>query len=90
MDKFREKDKIRVKESSDSPTKRTPFYVRGKVGTVDVCYGTVLEPDFDRDHRVSWGPLYRVVFEWLDVYGGSAFQNSKFFLDLHEGWLEPS
>ena len=90
MAEFQEHDKIRVrKENLLSPNKRTPTYVRGKVGIVDGCYGTIIEPDFDYDHRISWGPLYRIVFEWSEVHKGEEDQNSRFFLDLHESWLEP-
>ncbi len=76
--------KVKV-ENPTSPNKRTPTYVRGKVGTVTTCYGEVIERDFDRDHRVSWGPLYTVVFDFSKL-GEKA--PTKIFVDLHEGWLE--
>jgi hypothetical protein len=76
-------------ENPDSPNKRTPHYVRGRVGTIDTCYGEVVEPDFDYDHRVSWGPLYTIVFDWSDLYQGSTHQDSRIYVDIHESWLEP-
>ena len=89
MDRFNENDKIRVKlENPDSPNKRTPSYVRGKVGFITNCYGEVVDPDFDHDHSVSWGPLYTVAFEWPELYEGKQPQNSRFYVDLHENWLE--
>ncbi len=83
MDRFRKNDRVRVKlENPDSPNKRTPLYVRGKVGMITTCYGEVVEPDFDHDHRVSWGPLYTVAF---DLHENTL---TKFFVDLHESWLD--
>jgi hypothetical protein len=91
LTKFQEHDKIRVrKENPLSPIRRTPEYIRGKVGIVDRCYGTVVEADFDYDHRISWGPLYTIVFEWSEVHKDEEYQNSRFFVDLHESWLEPA
>jgi hypothetical protein len=90
LDRFRENDRVKVKlENPDSPNKRTPSYVRGKVGIVTTCYGEVVEPDFDRDHRVSWGPLYTVVFDFSDLYDNEKEKTAtKIFMDLHESWLE--
>ncbi len=66
-----------MKDNPESPTKRTPHYVRGKLGTVKTCYGTVIDPEFDNDHRVSWGPLYTVVFDLSDLYENAARQDTK-------------
>jgi hypothetical protein len=85
LDRFRENDRVKVKlENPASPNKRTPSYVRGKLGIVTTCYGEVVEPDFDHDHRVSWGPLYTVAF---DLYEKEK-AHTKIFVDLHESWLE--
>ena len=89
-EKFHKKDSVRVKQDCPtSPTKRTPQYVRGMAGIVDACYGEVVDPEFNYDHRVSWGPLYRIVFDWSELYKDQKNQKSKFYVDLHESWLEP-
>jgi hypothetical protein len=89
LERFHEKDRIRVKmDDPTSPNKRTPLYVRGKAGTVDACYGSIPDPEFNYDHRTSWGPLYRVSFDWSELYGGDVEKKTKIFLDLHESWLE--
>ena len=90
LERFHENDRIRVRlDNPASPNKRTPLYVRGKAGTVDACYGLIPDPEFNYDHRTSWGPLYRVSFDWSELYGGDELEKStKIFLDLHESWLE--
>jgi hypothetical protein len=60
----------------------------GKVGIITTCFGEVVDSEFDRDHRISWGSLYTVAFDWSELYEGKPFQNSKFYADLHENWLE--
>ena len=69
-------------ENPGSPNRRTPTYVRGKAGIITARYGEMVDPEFDRDHRVSWGPLYTVVF---DLHDG---ENTRTFVDVHESWLE--
>ena len=87
--RFQENDRVRVmRNNPDSPTKRTPYYVRGKIGTVKHRYGTAVDPEFDNDHRVSWGPLYTIAFDWSELYGADR-QNTKIYVDLHESWLVP-
>jgi hypothetical protein len=87
--RFRGGERVRIKKESPlSPTERTPDYIRGKEGIVKCSLGTVIDPEFDRDHKLSWGPLYRIVFDWLEVHGNEAPQNSKFLVDVHESWLE--
>ena len=86
---FLRNHKVKVRlDNPDSPTRRTPSYVRGKTGIIRTCYGTVIDPEFDRDHRVSWGPLYTVEFDWSELYENEEPQDSKIFVDLHESWLE--
>jgi hypothetical protein len=83
LSRFLENDRVRVKiENPGSPNLRTPSYVRGKTGTITGSYGEVVDSEFDHDHRVSWGPLYTVVF---DLWGEP---RTRIFVDLHESWLD--
>jgi len=70
-------------ENPGSPNKRTPSYVRGRVGIITACYGEVVDREFDHDHRVSWGPLYTAAFESFE-----GNPRSRIFVDIHESWLE--
>ena len=78
--------KVRVKLQSPGATRRTPDYIRGKVGIVFAIHGSV--PGYEYDHADDWGPLYTVVFDSKEVFGHS--ENEKILIDLHEPWLEPS
>ena len=73
---------MRVKTEVSGPNRRVPLYARGRTGTVVQAHGTV--PDYQRDHREDWGPLYSVR---LDAASGEG-SNVGVVLDVHESWLE--
>ena len=90
LQRFQKDQKVYVKTGSlSSPTRRTPFYVRGRAGVIDYCYGETVDAEFNYDHRISWGPLYRVAIRWSELYPEKPEQNSLVYVDLHESWLEP-
>jgi hypothetical protein len=64
------------------PNRRVPLYARGRTGIVVQAHGTV--PDYQRDHREDWGPLYSVRIDTASGVGS----NVRVILDVHESWLE--
>jgi nitrile hydratase len=72
---------------------RTPFYIRGKTGTVERLCGEYKNPEdlafgkYDTDRF----PLYRVRFDqahvWPDYDGAAA---DKVEVEIFEHWLEPA
>lgn len=71
--------RVAVLEECPGGNRRTPRYVRGRVGVVLRAHGVIVNP---LDHREPYPPLYTVLFE-LD--GGD-----EVTADLHEEWLRPA
>jgi len=80
---FKVGDKVAVKKENPSGNPRTPKYIRGKSGIVADVHGVI---ENGRDHRGLYPPLYTVVFDCKDVFGGTS--PDKLRVDLHEDWLE--
>lgn len=86
-------DRVRVLPSSLTGHCRTPAYIQGKTGRVDVVYGVFLTPE-SLAYGVSGLPaqaLYRVEFDQVQVwdrYGGPV--GDKLLVDIYEHWLEPA
>lgn len=76
--------RVRVKLNNRGGTRRTPYYVRGKIGRIVKSHGTIT--GHGHDHAEDWGPLYTLLFDSGDVFGSS--ENEKIFVDLHDNWLE--
>jgi hypothetical protein len=81
---FKVGDRVVVKKENLSGNPRTPKYIRGKRGVVTDVHGVISNL---RDHRGLYPPLYTVVFDVKDVFGGAS--PDKLRVDLHEDWLEP-
>jgi nitrile hydratase subunit beta len=81
---FKVGDRVVVKQENSSGNPRTPKYIRGKRGVVTDVHGVISNL---RDHRDLYPPLYTVVFDVKDVFGGAS--PDKLRVDLHEDWLEP-
>ena len=64
---------------------RTPEYVRGKRGVIDVVHGTMANPI---DHRGVYPTLYTVRFVIKDLFGGAVEDTLR--VDVHEEWLKPA
>ena len=77
-------DKVAVKRENPRGNPRTPKYIRGKSGVITDAHGVI---ENGRDHRGLYPPLYTVVFDVKDVFGGTS--PDKLRVDLHEDWLEP-
>ena len=91
--KFRTGDLVRVRQEPPKGHVRTPAYIQGKVGRVDMAHGPYLNPE-----SLAYGgaglpaqPLYMVSFDQSKVwenYQGAA--DDKVYVDIFEHWLEPT
>ena len=96
MARFSVGEKVRVRAvfPPTPPTHvRTPYYIRGRAGTVErICgaFGNPEELAFGR----RYGPkptLYRIRFQQTDVWDG--YQGSAedcIEIEIYEFWLEPA
>jgi hypothetical protein len=81
---FKVGDRVVVKQENPGGNPRTPKYILGKRGVITDAHGVISNLG---DHRDLYPPLYTVVFDVKDVFGGAS--PDKLRVDLHEDWLEP-
>ena len=89
--RFEMGDEVRVALSHPPGHRRTPFYIRGKTGTVERYCGAFPNPEelaygFDGEPRRH---LYRVRFRQRDIwddYGGP--ERDTLDLEIYQHWLE--
>lgn len=88
--RFRMGDRVQVLHLDKSGHIRTPFYVRGKTGTVTELCGYYLNPEDLAIGKTSGPviPLYRVSFRqkdlWSDYQGAESDQLS---IEIYDHWL---
>lgn len=90
---FRPGDKVRVVRTHPPGHRRTPYYVRGKIGEIERVCGAFPNPEelaygFDGLPRKM---LYRVRFRQAEVwpdYAGS--DGDTVDVDIYEHWLRPA
>jgi nitrile hydratase len=88
--RFQTSDRVRVLHLGKTGHIRTPFYVRGKVGTVSELCGYFLNPE-DLAVGKTAGPvvpLYRVSFRQTDLwpdYQGPA--HDTLCIEIYDHWL---
>jgi hypothetical protein len=80
--RFRIGDRVQVERANPGGNPRTPDYIRGKSGVVTILHGRIVNPI---DHHNVYPPLYSVLFQVRDVFGGSS--RDTLSVDLHEEWL---
>lgn len=91
--KFKPGDRVRVRIGSPPGHVRTPSYIRGKIGLVEVIHGAFRNPEL-----LAYGGdglpkqfLYLVRFDqarlWTQ-YNGSP--RDQLLVDIYEHWLEPA
>jgi nitrile hydratase len=86
-------DKVRVAPSNPPGHRRTPYYVRGKTGTIERVCGEFPNPEelaygFDGMPRRR---LYRVRFRQKDVWPQYAGPDGDTVdVDIYEHWLWPA
>ena len=91
--RFNVGDRVRVKAGNPPGHRRTPAYIRGKVGEIERVCGRFPNPEelaygFDGEPRRV---LYRVQFSQGEVwerYEGS--DGDLIELEIYEHWLEPA
>jgi hypothetical protein len=89
--RFSAGDRVRVDARDQPGHVRTPHYVRGKQGRVlEVC-GAYPNPErlAQGESGVPHQYLYRVIFEWRDVWAGEPDHGkNRLAVDIYEHWLE--
>ena len=90
---FKVGDAIRVREMFSPGHIRTPWYVRGQVGTIERLCGVFGNPEELAYARAGTPkqPLYRVRFFqreiWPDYRGA---QNDTIEIEIYQHWLQPA
>ena len=89
--RFNVGDRVRVKHSFPPGHRRTPHYVRGKIGVIERVCGSFANPEelaygFDGEPKRV---LYRVRFRQRDLWRDYAGpQSDHLELEIYEHWLE--
>ena len=90
--RFAEGDRVRVRRAYPPGHVRTPYFIRGRAGTVIRLVGSFANPEelaYGRDGQPE-RPLYWVRFAqselWPD-YSGSPSDTTV--VDVFESWLDP-
>jgi len=90
-EQFRPGDAVRVLDAHPLGHVRTPFYIRGKTGTVERLCGAFPNPEELAQMRdgLPAQPLYRVRFRqadvWPDYRGGPG---DVVEVEIYQHWLE--
>ena len=89
--RFKPGDEVRVMQAYPLGHVRTPFYIRGKTGTIERYCGSFANPEELAQMRDGLPPvpLYRVKFRQRDVwpdYRGSS--NDVLEIEIFQHWLE--
>ena len=90
---FKQGDPVRVIDSHPPGHRRTPYYIRGKVGEIERICG-----EFPNPEELAYGfdglpkkTLYRVRFRQKDVWSDySGPTEDTVDVDIYEHWLLPS
>ena len=90
--RFKPGDAVTVRQAYPPGHIRTPYYIRGKAGTVERICGEFRNPE-ELAYGRSGEPkqvLYRVRFAQKDVWPGYPGPvNDTIDVELYEHWLEP-
>jgi nitrile hydratase len=90
--RFRVGERVRVDERAHDGHHRTPWYIKGKTGTIVADQSAWPNPE-TRAYGASGLPLmpvYRVLFNQTDLwntYAGPA--TDTLIVDIFQHWLEP-
>ena len=86
-------DHVKVLDLGKPGHVRTPFYVRGRTGTVVQHCGVYLNPE-DLSVGITSGPvvdLYRVAFRQTELWPGESHpMGDRLVLELYDHWLAPA
>ncbi len=92
IDRYNVGDTVRVRRAFPPGHCRTPFYCRGKSGTIVHYCGNFRNPE-----QLAYGiydgpkgPLYRVQFKQTDIWPNYAgAPQDKAEIEIYEHWLVP-
>ncbi len=92
-DNFEPGDSVKVRQTHPPGHRRTPYYIRGKVGEIERVCG-----DFPNPEELPYGfdglpkkTLYRVRFRQKDVWENySGAETDTVDVDIYEHWLLPA
>jgi len=78
---------VRVKQLWPSKHHRVPFYLKGKLGQVVTCLGSVENPELSAYFKTNADQhiLYRVRFTHAHLWG--SHQTDEIYADLAGKWL---
>jgi nitrile hydratase len=91
--KFVAGDRVKVRKAAPPGHIRTPWYIRGHIGTIERLCGTFPNPEELAYNRpgLPAQPLYRVRFPqaqvWPDYRGSSG---DSIEIEIFQHWLEPA
>ena len=91
--RFRQGDRVRVRDEARPGHIRTPTYIMGKVGVISRNHGSYRDPE-----QLAYGgegvtkvPLYYVAFDAAHVWDGRPVGPAdQVIVDVYEHWLEPA
>lgn len=90
--KFKPGDRVKVRFEDRPGHIRTPWYIRGKTGSVEQVHGAFLNPE-SLGHGGDGLPkknLYLVAFQQRDIWERYNAAKDKLLVDLFEHWLDPA
>lgn len=90
--RFREGERVLVRDDYPIGHFRTPVYIRGKAGVVTRCFGTfgnaeTLAYGFKGDRKAVYEVRFRQADVWPDYKGPP---DDTVDIDLQENWLSPA
>ena len=91
--KYRPGDVIRVRSDEVSRHHRTPWFIKGKCGTIRRVSGPFLNPESQAygGDGLPERLLYHVEFSQTDVWGERYKEGDRdtLLVDIYEQWMEP-
>ena len=90
--KFKPGERVRVRFEDRPGHIRTPWYIRGKTGSVEQIHGEFLNPE-SLGHGGDGLPkkiLYSVAFQQGEVWERYNVRQDKLVVDIFEHWLDPA
>ncbi len=89
---LREGQTVHVKTMVPTGHCRTPYYLRGKTGTIEANLGAFLNPEELAYHKSGLPKkvLYRVRFDQKHLWPRYPVTRDTLVADIYEHWLEPA
>jgi nitrile hydratase len=88
---FKVNERVLVKRGPPEPHCRTPFYLRGKIGTVEEEVGRFPNPSLLAYYKPGLPKLrlFRVRFDQQNLWPEYGPSTDSLYADLYENWLSP-